>query len=351
MSGSHETLAVHPGEPTVAAGLVKAMLRFAAEKGVEADALARQVGIKQDDLEDHHSRVPFARYAALLRRAKRLAGDPALALHFGESVNLAEVSLVGLIGYAAETMMEAFIQLNRFSRLIADVDTGGLDRWTLARDDPGLWIVDNRRNSNDFPEATEIAFSQMVSGTRQFGDTPFVLSVQVTHQDPGYRTEYERILGAPVEFGSHRNAMLIDEAWTTHRMAVHPRYVFGILSEHARALLKGLEDSKSLRGRVESLIMPILHTANVGIEGVAAKLGCSSDALYRRLKGEGLTFEKILDELRHNLALHYLSGGKVSVTETAYLVGFSDPAAFSRAFKRWTGISPSAHRRPAQTPT
>ena len=345
MSGIPETLPTHPGEPTVAAGLVKAMLRFAAEKGVEADALVRQVGLNSANLEDHHSRVPFDRYAALLRRAKRLTGDRALALHFGESVNLAEVSLVGLIGYAAETMMEAFIQLNRFSRLIADVETGGLDRWTLSRDDIGLWIVDNRRNPNDFPEATEIAFGQMVSGTRQFGDTPFVLAVQVTHQDPGYHAEYERILGAPVTFGSHRNAMRIDETWSSHRMAVHPRYVFGILSEHAQALLKSLENSKSVRGRVESLLMPILHTGDVGIEGVAAKLGCSSDTLYRRLKAEGLTFEKVLDELRHNLALHYLSGRRVSVTEAAYLVGFSDPAAFSRAFKRWTGVSPSTHAR------
>jgi AraC-like DNA-binding protein len=53
-----------------------------------------------------------------------------------------------------------------------------------------------------------------------------------------------------------------------------------------------------------------------------------------------VTFEKVLDELRHKLALQYLRGKKVSVNETAYLVGFSEPAAFSRAFKRWTGTSP-----------
>jgi AraC-like DNA-binding protein len=66
--------------------------------------------------------------------------------------------------------------------------------------------------------------------------------------------------------------------------------------------------------------------------------------LYRRLKAEGVTFEKVLDALRHQLALHYLSGQKVSVNETAYLVGFSDPAAFSRAFKRWTGMRPREMR-------
>jgi AraC-like DNA-binding protein len=74
-------------------------------------------------------------------------------------------------------------------------------------------------------------------------------------------------------------------------------------------------------------------------------MGLSRQALFRRLKGEGATFEKVLDELRRQMALHYLSGKKVSVNETAFLVGFSEPAAFSRAFKRWTGKSPRDARR------
>ncbi len=73
---------------------------------------------------------------------------------------------------------------------------------------------------------------------------------------------------------------------------------------------------------------------------IAGKLGLSRQTLFRRLRAEGVTFERVLDELRHTLALHYLQGQKVSVNETAYLVGFSDPAAFSRAFKRWTGSRP-----------
>jgi AraC-like DNA-binding protein len=62
------------------------------------------------------------------------------------------------------------------------------------------------------------------------------------------------------------------------------------------------------------------------------------------LKAEGVTFAKVLDELRHKMALHYLREKKVSVNEAAYMVGFSEPAAFSRAFKRWTGSSPRAKR-------
>ena len=109
---------------------------------------------------------------------------------------------------------------------------------------------------------------------------------------------------------------------------------------HNHALLKGLESSKTTRGQVESLLLPVLHTGDVGKDAIADRLGMSSDTLLRRLKAEGATFEAVLDELRHKMALHYLDGKKVSVNETAYLVGFSEAAAFSRAFKRWTGTSP-----------
>jgi AraC-like DNA-binding protein len=138
--------------------------------------------------------------------------------------------------------------------------------------------------------------------------------------------------------------MRVDESRLRERIAAQPRFAFGILSEHAERLLHALGESKTTRGRVESLMMPMLHTGAVSMESIARKLAVSRQTLYRQLKAEGVTFETVLDELRHQLALHYLNGRKTSVNETAYLVGFSEPAAFSRAFKRWTGTAPGAAR-------
>ena len=128
--------------------------------------------------------------------------------------------------------------------------------------------------------------------------------------------------------------------------SVMPRanpYLSEILSAHAEALLENMQRAKSTRGRVESLLTPTLHTGEASMDMIASKLSLSRQTLFRKLKAEGVTFEKILDELRHKLALHYLSEKKTSVHETAYLVGFSDSGAFSRAFKRWTGMSPTAY--------
>jgi AraC-like DNA-binding protein len=97
------------------------------------------------------------------------------------------------------------------------------------------------------------------------------------------------------------------------------------------------------RAEVERRLEPLLDSGEVGIERVARDLGYSRQTLYRRLKAEGSTYEQLLDGLRRRLALRFMSEG-LSVKDSAYRLGFSDPAAFSRAFKRWTGTSPSVMR-------
>src|SRR6185436_19726252 len=101
--------------------------------------------------------------------------------------------------------------------------------------------------------------------------------------------------------------------------------VFGVLSERADGLLNELEAQKSTRARVERLLMPILHTGDATMDVIANKMGLSRRTLQRRLSEEGTSLAKVLDELRHRLALDYLRAKKVSVNEIAYLVGFSDP--------------------------
>jgi AraC-like DNA-binding protein len=331
-------------ERTVAAGFARGLLDFAAAKGADRTVLAARAGIDPAELEDQDNRIPFGKYVALMRAAKALTGDPALALRFGEAVDISELSIVGLLGQGCATAMEAFVQVNRYARLTIDVDLGGADRLALVPRDGQLWLVDRRPDPNDFPELTESGFARMVASGRRFGLATPAREVHVTHEAPPYRAEYDRIFQAPIVFASEWNALRIDEAMMTMPIALQPRYVFGILSERADALLASLESAKTMRGRVESLLLPMLHTGEAGIEAVARKLGLSRQTLYRRLKAEGLTFEAVLDALRHRLALDYLAAGKVSVNEAAYLTGFSDRATFSRAFKRWTGAGPGARR-------
>jgi AraC-like DNA-binding protein len=331
-------------EPTVAAGFARGLIDLAVKRGAGRAALLTASGLTDADLEDQDHRIAFPRYVALMRAAKALTHDPAFALHFGEEVDLREMSIVGLLGQACETVREAFVQLGRYARLAVDVDLGGADRMVLVPREDGLWLVDRRPDPNDFPELTESGFARMAASGRRFGTEMPLREVHVTHEAPPWRAEYDRIFGVPVRFGAEWNAVRIDPKSMDVRLALQPRYVFGVLSERADALLAELERAQTMRGRVEALLLVMLHTGEASIQAVAARLGLSRQTLYRRLKAEGATFEAVLDALRHKLALHYLGGRKVSVNETAYLTGFSDRAAFSRACKRWTGIGPAALR-------
>jgi AraC-like DNA-binding protein len=113
---------------------------------------------------------------------------------------------------------------------------------------------------------------------------------------------------------------------------------------------KGIERHKTpptdspIRRMVERHLEPRLADGPVRIEQIARDLGFSRQTLYRRLKAEGTTFEQLLDALRHRLALRFIRDEGATVKSAAYRLGFSDPAAFSRAFKRWTGASPNSLR-------
>ncbi|HYD11856.1 MAG TPA: helix-turn-helix transcriptional regulator [Allosphingosinicella sp.] len=111
-----------------------------------------------------------------------------------------------------------------------------------------------------------------------------------------------------------------------------------------REMARKPERPDSFRRRVEAELEPMLASGPIRIEPVARALGCSRQTLYRRLKAEGLTFEQVLDGLRRRQAEKWLRDPALPVKEIAWRLGYSDPAAFSRAFKRWTGKSPQAFR-------
>jgi AraC-like DNA-binding protein len=232
-----------------------------------------------------------------------LLAQAALGLRFGETVDCADDSVVAMMSRACATVGDAIVQRNRYGRLLGEFGNEPADAWVVQPCGRNIWLM---------------------------GAILLLPAAHFTHPEPPYRAEYERVFQAPLVFGCDRNALLLDAAWLQLKIAQVPSCVFGILS-----------------AQVERLLMSVLHTGEVGVSDIARRLGTSRQTLYRRRKAEGTNYEQLLDELGHRMSLLYLDGRKVSVNETACLVGFSDPAAFSRAFKRWTGKSPA--RRPVRS--
>lgn len=334
-----------PSTHTVSANAVRVLLEFAVSRGASRWALAEKAGIDLVDLQNNDNRIPFASYVALMRAGQEVCKDPALALHFGEAVDPSALSFTSALGAPEITMDECVALMNHYSALTVEVDSDG-DRLALERRGGQMWIIDRRKNPNDFPELTESVFARAVTaGQKIFGARQFVQAVHVTHAEPEYRAEYDRIFKVPVRFDSQRNALVIpDDGLVIRRQAPSSPEALKRLSVHAESMLKELENSKSTRARVERLLAPMLPKGEVTMAAVAKKLSVSRQTLFRKLKAEGVTFEEVLDDLRHKLSLEFVKDERRSLKEIAYLVGFSDPAAFSRAFKRWTGSSPRALR-------
>jgi AraC-like DNA-binding protein len=334
-------------EQTIAAGVVRALAELAISKGADVSVLYKVADLTPNDLVQVDARIPLARYEALMHAGQRLCHDPALALHFGEAFDLAEISIAGAIDPPTQFLADNLALLNRYAPLAVDVG-GPSERFVLSRRRGHVFIIDQRPNPNAFPELTESTFARMVCMARRHQPgLRFLREVHVTHRAPPYRAEYDRVFQTPIVFESDCNALLTDSEWLTRKVTPAARYVADVLNAHADSLLEELGRSKTMRGRVEAALLPLLSQGDARIDVVARAMGLSRQTLFRRLRAEGVTFEQVLDELRCSLAITYVADEKTPVSEIARRLGFADATALSRAFKRWTGASPRARRRSA----
>lgn len=330
--------------PSVAVGLMQALFKFAVAKGANAGALARASGFRPEKDGAADDRLPYESYVLLTRVAQRLTGEEALALHFGEQVEMAQFSVVGLLGPPPGSAQEVIAYFNRYTRLLIDVPGQPPERLQLAQRGPALWLVDSRPRPNLFPQLTESTFARMVSTARRIGVQKPIAQLHVTHPRPSYHSEYDRIIGVPIRFGADWNAVeLGKDLLRLLPEGFQPTYAQQLAAAHAEMLLNKLHEEASIKGRVAAAIAASLGHGGTSVEAVAGALGVSRQTLYRRLKREGVTFEQLSDEVRFKLARSHLEAGE-TIAEVAYQLGFSDRAAFSKAFKRWTGTSPAANR-------
>lgn len=333
--------------PTTSTTYLQGVVDFATTRGIERRALLLRAGLNEADLDALDARHPTDRLIALLRAGAQLERDDAFALHFGQYVPCDQVSLAAPLGRSARNVSEALQLVNRYTPLSIDFPAlGGADRYRFARDAAGLWLCDDRP-ADVWPEITELVFSRMVQGIRRVQRTDVVRAVYVRHAAPAHAAMYESIFAVPVHFATGRNAILLDPSYEFTELVPGPAHVTRVLARHADAQLVAMEQQRSCRGRLEAELRAVLHTGNVSITHTARRMAMSRQTLYRRLKAEGVTYEQVLETLRRDIATTALEQGAASVRESALRVGFADPAAFSRAFKRWTGRSPSelARRR------
>ncbi|MBT0958986.1 AraC family transcriptional regulator [Alphaproteobacteria bacterium KMM 3653] len=334
-------------DQTMAAGFAASFAQYASDHGAQRDALLSASGLTEDDLSDQDNRIPVAGYQALIGAAIQQTGDTALLLRHTLDSKLETMTVVGQIVHTSASLRHSIEQLNRYLHLMGDVELPvGVDRFELLRSADGLWIVDHLELPPEMSTWAEVSFARFISEFRQsFPDATFEIGLEVTYSPPPHVDQYPELFRVPVQFNASRNALQIDPVWDSPETLFEPgnTYAFGIFTRHADEMLAKLRRSTTIRSQIEAQILPKLHEGTISMDRVAKDIAMSRQTLYRRLKDEGITFAEIHDDLRQRMAIEYLGGQKVTVNETAYLLGFSESSSFVRAFKRWTGFSPTAY--------
>ena len=165
----------------------------------------------------------------------------------------------------------------------------------------------------------------------------------ISHHRSGGISEMARFVGTKVEFGADTDEFALNLDARELPLIHSDTYLNDLLLKYCEAALADRRgDTSPLRTRVENAISSMLPHGRVLVEDVARSLGMSERTLARKLSDEGLNFTEILQQLRRDLAVRYLDDRKLHVSKIAWLLGFHEVSAFTHAFKRWTGKTPSA---------
>ena len=325
---------------TVHIALVKELYDKIVQQGVNPEQLDECVGWDKEQFNEFDGRIPFAQMQKLLEAGCQLTGNPALCLHLGEAVNPANIGIVGHVIMNSENLRQAAHQWERYDRLACDAGNAH------HKEEQGQssYIFDF---SNDISfQVIEYAVVSALSFCRRFtGQDIIPIEARFQHSPPLYRKEYERIFHSPVMFAQADNVMTLKQSDMDLPPHQHSPYLQTILTRHADSLLDQFPVDKRLGDQVRKVIMNHLHEGNVNIRTVSREMNMSRWTLNRKLQEEGASFQVLLEEIRKRLAIDYLRGRERTFGEVAFLLGFSEPSAFNRAFKRWTGVSPSVYRK------
>ncbi|MFD9327920.1 AraC family transcriptional regulator [Streptomyces sp. NPDC060065] len=168
--------------------------------------------------------------------------------------------------------------------------------------------------------------------------------VEFNHPAPRHALEYDLLYGAPCSFRAPRTALVFDRAVLDRPVLQDEAALLAFLRRAPGDVLARLDYGSTAAAQVRRLLGQSLPDRMPDPQEVAARLAVSAQTLRRRLAEEGTSFQRIRDQLRRDVAIAALATGTVSIEDISQQLGFSEPSAFHRAFKRWTGSAPRSYQ-------
>jgi len=321
--------------PPIGAATVSAFVRGFAALGFDVDALLASARVDPDVLRDPDSSIACSQFGAVIGAAYAERRMPNLALHLAAVIPIGAFPLLDYLILTCSTVGEGLQQLVRYMRLEQNPAQVGL----RLDESPTRVTVDAPGNTFSVEFTTALAVCHLREETEgRFSP----LAVHFAHR-PDDVEEFGRILKAPVTAGSAWNGLLISEDRLKLPLRRRDATLRGVL-EAAAARLKPPPEATDVVSEVRRVLTSRLTGGDMRVQSIARAMGTTTRTLQRRLAEAGVTYNEVLEATRRDAAEQYLAGRVLSIGEIGYLLGYSEPAAFHRAFKRWHGVTPAAFR-------
>lgn len=323
---------------------VRVCVLAAARSGISLTDAAQRLDLDPALLEDPHARVPHTLLLRAWQELPALAGDAEFGLRAAETVSSQPFDIIDYVCAQVPTLREAIGRMLRYQRLLHDDAEVALE---VAGSEARLTmrlraVACTPRHFGEYVVALWLHRARALIGT---SFAPQRASFQ--HQAPPDIEPHRRRFQSPLVFQAPVNGLTFHAALLDSPVRSADPALGALLDRHAAELLSRLPPRDEPAQRVRAHLLHALPGELPAIEATARALGTSARTLQRLLRDEGTTYQALGDEVRRDLSLGYLREPQRTISEIAFLVGFNEVAAFTRAFRRWTGEAPSLFRQRA----
>jgi AraC-like DNA-binding protein len=330
--------------PTAAGGMARLAYARAQGAGIELKPLLKKAGLTSQRLKDRSARLPVQNQIQFLNLTANALQDEFLGFHLAQVPDLRELGLLFYVAASSETVGDVLLRAARYSSIVNE----GLSLRCLEAEDIRL-VFDyvgiarhSDRHQIEFFMTVLIRLCRQLTGRRIVPSRARLAHRRSSHGGP----ELAEYFGGHITFGSRADQLTFVGSIKNIAITSADPYLNEILVANCeQALSHRPKNRGTLRSAVENAIVPLLPHGKVRAAEIAARLGLSQRTSARRLALEGVTFSEVLESLRGDLARQYLSDPNLSISRIAWLLGYEEVSAFTRAFKRRTGKTPREARQ------
>jgi AraC-like DNA-binding protein len=329
--------------PRIAVAAATGLPEAIAATGHDPGTVLHSVGLPRDALADANGFIADADFAQLLNAAARVTGDDCFGLHLGEHYHPKSIGAVVYVTVNSPTIGAGLENVARYLRVhneAATVEVVRGPQWTYLRHRLSHLPVDDGRQHEEYSLAVGLGTIRLMVGSSW---SP--VEVQFEHKAPAATPEHIRVFGAPVVFGCPTNAFVVEREFCERQVPAADARLYPILRTYLDGVLQDVPPEDDLLTTTRRKIAEAMRTGAPSLRQVAGSLAMGPRTLQRRLADHGFEFTRLVDDTRRRFSMRYLASPDNTLMDVAYLLGYSEVSAFNRAFKRWTGSTPSDYRR------